>query len=145
MKKIILLLIAFFALNSCTKDAGENSPKVYYTLVPIYRCNMPYTFTAGETYDFEMFYKQPTSCHFYKGIYFEEKPGNVRIVAIQCGVLESNDCVTYTDTPEMPLESKSTKCHFTAQAGEPYVFRFWTGKDDQGEDTYYDIEVPVEN
>ena len=105
---------------------------------------MPYAFIAGETYEFEMFYQQPTSCHFYKGIYFEKKPGNVRIVAIQCGVVESANCVTYSDAQEA-LESKSAKCRFTAEAGDPYIFRFWTGKNEQGEDTYYDVEVPVEN
>jgi hypothetical protein len=143
MKKITLLLLILFAF-SCSKDEGTDTA-VYYELVPIQRCRMPYRFTAGQTYEFEMQYRQPSSCHFYKGIYFGKKPGNVRIVAIQCGVLESNSCVTYpvnsTSQPEPKVETYS----FKAEAGDPYTFKIWTGKNQQGEDTYYDVVVPVDN
>lgn len=144
MKKIILILFVAFALNSCNVE--ESSPSVYYQLVPITYCHMPYRFTAGQTYELEMYYKQPTSCHFYKGIYFE-KQGNVRIVAIQAGVVESENCVTYPDGNSATSEPKIAKCNFTASSNnnEPYIFRFWTGKNAQGENTYYDVEVPVEN
>ncbi|HOZ74470.1 MAG TPA: hypothetical protein PLS51_00865 [Flavobacterium sp.] len=144
MKRIIFLLLVLFAFNSCSKDAG-NGPAVYYELVPIQRCSMPYRFTAGQTYEFEMTYRQPSSCHFYKGIYFEKLPGNVRLVAIQCGVMESNSCVTYpVNSTSAPNPQKETY-QFTAEAGEPYTFRIWSGKDDQGENTYYDVVVPVDN
>jgi hypothetical protein len=143
MKKIFLLLIVAFALNSCSMPE-ESSPTVFYQLVPIKSCRMPYRFYVGETYELEMFYRQPTSCHFYKGIYFE-KEGNTRIVAIQCGVVESSNCVTYPDGSTATEEQKSAKCSFTPTGNQPYIFRFWTGKNEQGEDTYYDVEVPVEN
>lgn len=145
MKNIILLLIIVFILSSCSAEEG-NGQKVYYELVPIKRCIMPYSFVAGQTYEFEMLYKKPTSCHFYKGVYFAKKQGNLRIVAIQCGVVESNSCITYgennsTNSPD----SLTANYTFTATGTEPYVFRFWKGKNAQGEDTYYDVEVPVEN
>jgi hypothetical protein len=93
MKRIIFLLLVLFAFNSCSKDAGNGGrllrtgshPTLQHAL-PLYR---------GSDYEFEMTYRQPSSCHFYKGIYFEKLPGNVRLVAIQCGVMESNSCVTY--------------------------------------------------
>lgn len=143
MKKIFLLLIVAFALNSCNIE--ENKPDVYYELIPIKSCRMPYDFVSGQTYELEMFFRQPSSCHFYKGIYFE-KQGNTRIVAIQAGVVESNSCITYPDDGSSATgELKSAKCNFTATGHETYIFRFWTGKNQQGEDTYYDVEVPVEN
>jgi len=144
MKRTILILLTFFALISCSKDEGT-STEVFYQLVPIQRCQMPYRFTAGQTYEFEMTYRQPTSCHFYKGIYFEKLPGNVRIVAIQCAVLKSSSCVTYPVNASTPQQPESATYNFTAEAGSPYTFKIWTGKDAQGEDTYYDVVVPVDN
>lgn len=141
MKKIILLFIVAFALNSCSKE--DESSHVKYELVPIQYCQMPYKFTYGATYEFKMFYKQPSSCHFYKGLYFE-KDGNTRIVAIQSGVIESNNCVSY-DNNNSSVPTDSTKYNFKVTAHDTYTFKFWTGKNEQGENTYYEVEVPVEN
>ena len=142
MKKIFFLIIVAFALNSCNKE--EDSSQVRYELLPIDYCRMPYYFQQGETYDLEMFFKKPTSCHFYKGIYFE-KQGNTRVVAIQSAVVQTNSCVTYDYQNNTSLQPDSVKCKFTATGTETYTFKFWTGKNAQGEDTYYDVEVPVEN
>lgn len=144
MKRAILLLLVFFVLNSCSTNEG-NQTTVFYELVPIQRCQMPYRFTAGETYEFQMQYRQPSSCHFYKGVYFEKRPGNVRIVAIQCGVIESNLCVTYPVDSSSQPDPEIETYRFKAEAGEPYTFKIWTGKDEHGEDTYYDVVVPVDN
>lgn len=144
MKKIILLLILSFILNSCSME--DSSPEVSYELLPIKSCSMPYFFISGQTYELEMFYVQPSSCHIYKGIYFE-KEGNTRIVAIQASVIASSSCVTNpADSTGTNSEiEQSVKFNFTATGNEAYLFKFWTGKNQQGEDTYYEVEVPVEN
>ena len=107
---------------------------------------MPYFFTSGQTYELEMFYNQPSSCHIYKGIYFE-KDGNTRTVAIQASVIASSSCVAIpVDSTGTNAEiDQSVKFNFTATGNETYFFKFWTGKNQQGEDTYYEVEVPVEN
>jgi hypothetical protein len=143
MKKIILLFIVAFALNSCTTE--DNTQHVTYELLPIQSCQMPYEFVYGQTYELQMFFKKPTSCHFYKGIYFEKQEGNTRIVAIQSGVVESNSCVPYDDNTNELLTTTSTKCNFKVTGHENYIFKFWTGKNEQGENTYYEVEVPVDN
>lgn len=147
MKKILLLLLMAFAVNSCSSD--EDGPEVYYELIPIYRCEMPYRFTAGETYDLNMIFKMPTTCHAYKGIYIEGE-GNVKTIAIQSIVYKRNDCqpINYDSTnAQQPTgEPTSEKFKFTASGpGTTYIFKLWTGKNEQGEDTYYEVEVPVDN
>jgi len=124
----------------------DRNPKVSYELMPIKSCRMPYFFVSGETYELEMFYIEPSTCHIYKGIYFE-KQGNTRTVAIQATVIESSSCVTNpVDSTGTNSEfEKSVKFNFTATGNEAYFFKFWTGKNQQGEDTYYEVEVPVEN
>lgn len=142
MKKLLLIFILAFALNSCTSEG--NSPRVSYELIAIKRCIMPDSFVLGETYDLQMFYEKPTSCHYYKGIYFE-KEGNTRIVAIQSGLVESNDCITYDyNNPITPGES-SAHYSFKVTEHQAYIFKFWTGRNEQGENTYYEVKVPVEN
>ena len=143
MKKIIFLLIAAFALNACSSD-DSSSPNVTYELLPIMYCQMPYRYVSGQTYDLQMYFRKPTSCHFYKGIYFE-KQGNTRIVAIQSGVVESNSCETYDYNQTVPPETSKETFKFTFTGQETYTFKLWTGKNEQGEDTYYEVEVPVQN
>lgn len=145
MKKIVLLLILAFIANSCSPEDSDNV-QVYYELVPIQRCDMPYRFSSGETYDFTMHFKMPTSCHYYKGIYFEGN-GNTKTIAIQSVVFEKTDCVAYDSSNNaQPNNNVTAKYKFTAGApGTVYTFKIWTGKDEQGEDTYYDVTIPVTN
>lgn len=144
MKKLLLLLLVVFALNGCSTDT-DNQPKVYYELVPIDRCQMPYRFTSGETYELDMLFRMPTTCHTYKGIYFEGD-GNVKTVAIQSTVFERNDCEAIVTTSGNAPTLTSAKYNFTAGApGTMYTFKIWTGKNEQGENTFYEVEVPVTN
>jgi hypothetical protein len=147
MKKIVLLLLVAFVLNSC--DAGDDSqPQVHYELLPISRCNMPYSFTSGQTYEFTMIYKMPTTCHSYKGIYFEGE-GTTKTVAIQSVVYERSDCqvIDYSSNAQPAPEPEISNYEFkaTAPVGSVYTFKIWTGKDEQGEDTYYDVTIPVQD
>ncbi|HMI08300.1 MAG TPA: hypothetical protein VK528_12180 [Flavobacterium sp.] len=143
MKKILLLLFLGLVLNSCSTDSTE--PEVYYELLPISRCEMPYRFTAGETYELNMIFKMPTTCHVYKGIYFEGD-GNTKTVAIQSVVYERNDCQSIDYNAATAPNLTSEKFNFTAEGpGTTYTFKIWTGKNEQGEDLYYDINVPVDN
>ncbi|MFT3794581.1 hypothetical protein [Flavobacterium sp.] len=144
MKKLLLLLLVVFALNGCSTD-GDNQPKVYYELVPIDRCQMPYRMSSGETYELDMFFNMPTTCHAYKGIYFEGE-GNVKTVAIQATVFERNDCTVIPTSNNGSPSFTTAKYNFTAGApGTMYTFKIWTGKNEQGENTFYEVEVPVTN
>ena len=145
MKKIALLLLLTFVVNSCSTDDGE--PEVYYELLPIQRCEMPYRMTSGETYEFKMTFRMPTTCHFYKGVYFEGE-GNEKIVAIQSGVYQRNDCqvIDYSSSVSPEYEPVTKEYNFTAGGpGTVYTFKMWSGKNEQGEDTYYEVIVPVQN
>lgn len=145
MKKIALLLLLTFVVNSCSKDSDE--PEVYYELLPIERCEMPYRMTSGETYEFRMTFRMPSTCHFYKGVYFEGN-GEEKIVAIQSAVYQRDDCqeIDYSTNVQPQNQPVTKQYEFTAGApGTLYHFKMWSGKNQQGEDTYYEVQVPVEN
>jgi len=145
MKKLLLLLFLAFALNSCDTGDSDADATVHYELLPIQYCEMPYRFTAGATYEFEMLYKLPSSCHSYVGIYFEGE-GSTKIIAIQTRVSEKNNCqpVTYTTDVGPGPDLESAKFNFIAgESGTVYTFKMWTGKDENGQNTYYDYVVQV--
>lgn len=148
MKKITFLLLAVFVLGSCSSDE-PSQPEVHYELIPISRCYMPYAMTSGETYEFQMIYKKPTTCHAYKGIYFEGS-GTTRTVAIQTVVHQRTDCqvIDYGATNAQPsTQPQVSNYQFkaTAPPGSVYTFKIWTGKDTDGQDSYYNVTVPVQN
>lgn len=145
MKKILLLLFSLFALCACSSDDSQADAPVHYELLPIQYCQLPRSFTQGMTYEFEMFYKMPTTCHTYIGILFDGEDSTKKI-AIQTRVTERNDCqpVTYTTVSGPGPDLSSAKFDFVAgDTGTVYTFKMWTGKDENGEDTYYDYVVPV--
>ncbi|WP_336066632.1 hypothetical protein [Mesoflavibacter sp. CH_XMU1404-2] len=135
MKKIILLLISLSFL-SCSLDDG-NEVTFHREFLPILSVDAPEFFTQGEDHEITVTYTRPNSCYQFDYIYYT-KNNNERTVAVLAKVLENNNnCI------EVVEESETT---FTVRAEqeETYVFNFWQGVDDNGEDMYLIIEVPVE-
>jgi len=145
MKKLLLFLFSLFALSACSTDDSQADVPVHYELLPIQYCQLPRSFTSGTTYEFEMFYKMPTTCHTYIGILLDGEDSTKKI-AIQTRVAERNDCqpITYTTVSGPGPDLASAKFNFIAgDTGTIYTFKMWTGKNENGEDTYYDYVVPV--
>lgn len=139
MKKIIALLIIVFTLNACSVD--NNEPNVYYEVLPISNYVVPQEFTFGETYVIDLYYKRPTTCHFYQGVYFE-KNENIRTIGVQTGVREINGCETLN--PETTDSIKAT-FNFRVAYHEPYTFKFYKGTNAQGQDIFNEVIIPVIN
>jgi hypothetical protein len=62
---------------------------------------------------------------------------NERTIAIQNIVQEESTCSTLTD------ELVYATLDFYVTNNGSYVFKFWQGVDDNLEDIFYEIEVPV--
>ncbi len=133
MKKIISLLALFFLFNSCTPDEG---PNYTFELRPVISVDIPDEFTLGETYVITMHYNRPTNCHFYNNIYYE-KELNVRTIAIETAAEDRNGCT------ETPNDATTCSFNFLVTSNGSYVFKFWQGKDEQGNDIYLEYEIPV--
>jgi hypothetical protein len=132
MKKIVLFLSILFLVFSCTSD----DKKVHYETLPIQDVVVPNSFTLGQTYTITVRYFRPTTCHAFDDFYYE-KALNVRTIAVQSIVFENNNCSDLTD------ELKETTFDFFVANEGSYVFKFWQGKDAQGEDMFLEFEVPV--
>jgi hypothetical protein len=132
MRRIISLLALFFLFNSCSTD-GTNYT---FELLPIQSVDLPAEFTLGQTYPITVHYNLPTSCHFFNQLYYD-KNLNVRTIAIESAVAEQNNC------NETPNDASTYTFNFYVTSNGSYIFRFYQGKDTNGEDIFLEYEVPV--
>lgn len=143
MKKLILLCAVVFTMISCSMDDGN---RVDFTLefIPITHVEVPEYFERGQTYDITVTYKRPTDCHYFDGFYYdrENNPlGNVWVVAAQAIALEDVNCETLS---AVDGEQASFQFICDPQYGhEEYIFKFFEGEDEDGNQRFMEIVVPV--
>ncbi|WP_452225525.1 hypothetical protein [Lacinutrix chionoecetis] len=133
MKKLLILIIGLVTFSCSLSD---DSPTDYQELLPVEEAVLPEEFVLNETYEITLVYLRPTTCHAFSDIYYL-KENNERTVAVISTVFQSNgNCTALGTELEATFNFKAT------QTGS-YVFKFWQGEDDNGEDTYLTVEVPV--
>ena len=136
MKKVVSLLALIFLLGACEPDSG---PNYTFELLKIESVDLPTEFSLGETYPITVHYKLPTSCHYFNQLYYD-KDLNIRTVAVESAVEERSNCM---DTPNDA--SEYTFNFYVTSNGGSYHFRFYQGKDENGEAIFLEYDVPVTN
>lgn len=123
--------------NSCSVDDNVSDIQFQFEFIPVDSVEMPMTFNFGGTHTINVTYKRPSTCHTFSNFEYEQHAGNMRSVAVVNFVTLENDCA--------PLEEEfiTKTFSFNALDTAPYTFRFWQGRDDEGEDMYLVYEVPV--
>ncbi|MFD2908643.1 hypothetical protein ACFSX9_07825 [Flavobacterium ardleyense] len=133
MKKLFLLLSVFVLFNSCTPEQDIYS----IVVLPVESVtDLPVEFVLGETYQITMKFYRPTTCHSLYGIYYE-KELNTRTFAVRNMKEERGGCTELTDV----LITQNFTFHVTNTGN--YIFKFWTGTDDEGNNTYLEYNIPV--
>ncbi len=135
--KIVLTFLLVTIFSGCLDD-DDNIP-FFYDAVAIEEVTIPDQFTRGETYEISVSYFSPSTCHSFSGFDYGGF-GNERTVAV-INVVINDNTTTCEDLQQTDLREES----FTFLAGREssYVFRFWQGRDDQGNNRFLTIEVPV--
>lgn len=136
MKKFLILSFLVASLFSCSLDDDGTNFSVEF--LPIESVDIPDEFTLGEVYPITVTYIRPSSCHAFREFYYA-KHNNERTVAVINNVFERNDCEDLTDA------MLTATINFQVTSNGSYIFKFWQGKDDDGEDMFMEIEVPVTN
>lgn len=140
MKKIALLLLAVITLNACTLEEN-NEPQFYYEVLPVESFQVPQSVSIGQNYEIKMTYKRPSNCHIYEGCYYKTE-GYTTTVGIQTYVLDKDDCQELED--QEPIETSFIfKVNGVQNAAQPYVFKFYKGKDTNGNDIFEEVSIPV--
>lgn len=133
MKKFALFFIAILTMNSCNIE--DSSPKFHYEILPIESYTVPQSFVLGQTYPIKVKYKKGTNCNQFQGFYYE-KNLNVRTVAIQTLVAENTTCTIDTTSVEVSF-------NFYVTSNGSYIFKFFKGVDEVGNDLFHEVEIPV--
>ncbi|WP_417557050.1 hypothetical protein [Mesoflavibacter zeaxanthinifaciens] len=138
MKKLTLLLISFsFMITSCSVEDDTPTENYHIEILPVESATVPESFTYGEDHEITVSYIRPSTCYEFNDIYFL-KNNNVRNVAVMTTVWDNVvNCVDLQSIEEKTFTVKATQL-------ENYIFKFWQGVDDSGEDIYLTVEVPVE-
>lgn len=136
MRNIFFALGLLLVFSSCSID-DQPTPQLVYELVPIVSTNLPEEFVAGETYELLFTYSLPTSCHNYKGINVEPlEDGSMAVGVVSYRDPAAQKCLEEVRTAETGFE-------FVAGAEEFYIFKFWQGQNEQGENQFLTVEIPV--
>ncbi|MBU2904951.1 MULTISPECIES: hypothetical protein [Arenibacter] len=136
MKRVFfLLLVASFTLfTSCDIDDDVN---YHFEALQVKSVEMPEAFDYGEIYKIKVTYFRPNNCTFFEGFDVVKEDLTTRKVVTIGTVIEDEEECTGTG------EDLVATFNFEVLYDEPYLFRYWTGEDANGEPTYLEITVPV--
>lgn len=135
MKKLFFLFAFVFTLNSCSLE-DDSPPAYHFEIVPVENFIVPDTFNYLGVHQIKLFYKKPNSCYDLAGIYFDRHL-NERTIALQCVVLNSSNCESYEN------EIYEVDFNFEVISTETYLFKFYKGKDENGNNIFEEVEIPV--
>ncbi|TPN87951.1 hypothetical protein [Aquimarina algicola] len=134
--KIVLFFVIVTICIGCDLNDDDNT-NFSYQLVKIEEVDLPEEFIRGKTYDIEVSYFRPTNCHSFEGFDFTRSE-NIRTIGAIHIVLDREDCENLQDET---LSQASFR--FFVGEEESYVFRFWQGRNEEGENQFLIIEIPV--
>jgi hypothetical protein len=139
MIKKLICLGFILALVACSSGSTDDSKTgVSFEILPIESAIVPSSFSLNQTYQIRVLYYRPSNCHAFSEFYFE-KQGSERVVAIINSVIDNINCEALdNDLIEVLF-------NFVAEDSGTYLFKFWQGFDQNGNDQYYIVEVPVLN
>jgi len=136
MKRVVLNLVLVFLFVSCSLgDDDNNANNLKLETLTIKEAIVPAEFTFGATHDIKVIYDLPSGCHSFYDLFYRYE-GTSRTVAINALVNENLPCTEALVEAEYTFEVNVVQ-------REDYVFKFWKGTDEGGENIFEEIIVPV--
>ncbi|MGY0391319.1 hypothetical protein ACW5R3_02010 [Bizionia sp. KMM 8389] len=135
MKSFFICALAILVFSCATDDEIQQTNRV--VLLPVESAIVPNEVSIGETYEIIVTFKKPSDCYYYKDIYMRNDPDGT-LVAVLASVLPD----TYACQETNNIIEKTFILEPTRDITN-YVFKFWHGNTNTGEDTYIIFEVPV--
>lgn len=132
-KLILLLLVTIFSCD--IEGRGNELPNFSLQVMFIESVDIPTEFNFGQSHEITVNYTRPNGCHEFNDFIFQPE-GNTRTVAVVDTVYLDEDCA-------QAEEAASVSFTFVVSSLDTYIFQFYQGVDNNGEDMYLIVEVPV--
>ncbi|WP_062057262.1 hypothetical protein [Aquimarina longa] len=134
MRRIkIILIVLIISIFGCSDD----DTSFFYELIPIQNVVLPDYFKKGETHKVIVSYYKSTNCHYFSGFDYN-KSSNKRAVSVVNLKIDKKEC--------KDIETKDlieVSFNFFVGKEKSYIFKFWQGRDKNGNHTFLTVEVPV--
>lgn len=130
----LMLSALLLLVTGCSLEDQEN---FHFVTLPIIGVEMPETFELNKTYEIKVKYQRTSDCTFFEGFDVIKEGTTTRNVAA-IGSMLSDD-----DNCKEILQEVETSFNFIVLYQDTYLFKFYTGKDENDEAQYLEIEVPV--
>ena len=137
MKRFKYLILAMIAVAATAISCNDDNDHDYFLeYVRVTDADVPDEFILGQTYRLNVTVELPSSCYYFYGQYDYFYEGTSRLIYPIAHVHDGEPCT---------LNIRETVFSIPVQAlqAEPYIFKFYQGQDDDGQDIFLTIEVPV--
>lgn len=142
MKKVLFLLMSTLLLTGC--EVEDDGPEIVQVLAEVIDADLPESFEQGKVYPIEITYLLPNACHTGLGVRaFTGGPGeverrNIYVAGVASRPAGQEECSLTSEDLEV-VDSFTLRI----DDDEPYTFYLWTGVDENDENVYTQIVVPV--
>ncbi len=129
-----LLGITILLLGSCSI---ENESNFSFVPLQIVSAELPESFDLDQTYRISVTYLKPDGCTGFASFDIVDKEVTTRnVVVIGTARTDQEACT-------QAIVEETRTFDFIVLYPETYVFRFWEGENTNGEQEYFEVEVPV--
>jgi len=137
MKRLFFTILGTLTLllGSCNLDNDE--PNFHFEPLRIVSAELPESFQLNQTYQITVTYELPNNCTGFSGFDVTQSDTTVRNVVVFGSVRTDREFCT-----EETIEEQAT-FNFVCNYSDTYMFRFWQGVSAEGEQEYFEVEVPV--
>lgn len=129
-----LVLTMILTFSSCKKD---DAPNFHFVPLSIVSADLPEFFTLNQTYAIRVTYSKPDTCTSFAG--FDVTPEELttrNVVVIGTRHYDQETCA-------QTIEQGVSVFNFNVVHSQTYTFKFWQGEDEDGNQEYLEVEVPV--
>lgn len=131
---LFLIVLTTITFSSCDKD---DSSDFFYVSLPVASVKLPPSFKVNETYQINVTYQRPNECTYFEGFDIAKLDKTARDVVVVGSTFPNDGSCSEIS------EEFNVSFNFLVLYTDTYVFRFWTGENENGESEYLEIEVPV--
>ena len=135
MKRLLFFALLIMATATSCNIENDSSANFFTEITPIQTVDVPDEFVLGETYEIFLTYNRPSECYEFNNILFDVN-GNERAVIIVNTVYTDISCAEVTEPATVSFD-------FVVVSPDTHIFKFYQGLDEQGQDQYLFVEVPV--